>query len=597
MVVAVLLAVSGCAAETARPSSLSERDRVEAFARVYGLVRFFHPSDATTAVDWNRFAVYGVERVLTAADGPTLRRTLDELFTPLVVGLEIDGRRPSAAFRAADSVATEPFLVWQHEGFGPGENPGSGESRRARFGPGVEDPDRLFDEHEPYGSRAVLELTPDVHVAVPLTVPESVAGGGEDRGLDALRGTLAAMDSARLSPERAAVRLAAVVVAWNVFEHFYPYYRDVPVDWPGALEPALGAAIEADGSAGLEAVLNDLLRPWRDGHISLRVSSTGLADDRRGLLPFIVQGAEGRLFVTASVDSTVVVGDEIVAIMGVPAAHALQDAMAREHGTERHRTASAQSTGVRLGPMGERADIRLRRGDSIVDVAVDRIRAARDGSHLRTPWPYPSPAEIEPGIWYVDMLNTPIAAFDSVAAAIAGARGVIFDLRVYPAGTFPLISHLSDSTLTGPPHCVLRIVAPFQSERNGCETSRFQRSPRRPRLSGRAVFLSSASSISAAETLLMTVREHRLATIVGEPTAGANGGVDWITVPGGFGFYFTSSRLTRYDGSRFQLEGVRPDIEVWPTVEGLRAGRDEQLEAALEWIDNGGFNRPGLRGR
>lgn len=83
----------------------------------------------------------------------------------------------------------------------------------------------------------------------------------------------------------------------------------------------------------------------------------------------------------------------------------------------------------------------------------------------------------------------------------------------------------------------------------------------------------------------MTVREHRLATIIGEPTGGANGGIDWITVPGGFTFNFTSSRITRYDGSRFQLEGVRPDIEVWPTVEGLRAGRDEQLEAALQWFD------------
>lgn len=250
LMAAVLLAIAGCATVTPRPSSLSERDRVEAFARVYGVVRFFHPSDATTAVDWNRFAVYGVERVLAAADGPTLRRTLDELFTPLVVGLEIDGRRPSAAFRAADSVAAGPFLVWQHEGFGPGENPGDGESRRTRFGPGVEDPDRLFDEHEPYGSRAVLELTPDVHVAVPLTVPESAVGGGEDRGLGALLESLSAMDSARLSPERAPVRLAAVVATWNVFEHFYPDYHDVPIDWSEALKPALGAALEADDGAG-----------------------------------------------------------------------------------------------------------------------------------------------------------------------------------------------------------------------------------------------------------------------------------------------------------------------------------------------------------
>lgn len=32
---------------------------LEAFARLYGYVRFFHPSDEAAALDWDRFAVYG----------------------------------------------------------------------------------------------------------------------------------------------------------------------------------------------------------------------------------------------------------------------------------------------------------------------------------------------------------------------------------------------------------------------------------------------------------------------------------------------------------------------------------------------------------
>jgi C-terminal processing protease CtpA/Prc len=41
-------------------------------------------------------------------------------------------------------------------------------------------------------------------------------------------------------------------------------------------------------------------------------------------------------------------------------------------------------------------------------------------------------------------------------------------------------------------------------------------------------------------------------------------------------------RVTRHDGSPFHLAGVRPTVPVEPTVAGIRAGRDEVLERALE---------------
>jgi hypothetical protein len=45
---------------------------VAAFARLFGVVRYFYPSDAAAAVDWNRFAVDGVARALEATDAGML---------------------------------------------------------------------------------------------------------------------------------------------------------------------------------------------------------------------------------------------------------------------------------------------------------------------------------------------------------------------------------------------------------------------------------------------------------------------------------------------------------------------------------------------
>ena len=45
---------------------------------------------------------------------------------------------------------------------------------------------------------------------------------------------------ARLSAEDRATRLAAVALAWNVLQHFYPYFDVVQTDWPGALPQGAG---------------------------------------------------------------------------------------------------------------------------------------------------------------------------------------------------------------------------------------------------------------------------------------------------------------------------------------------------------------------
>jgi C-terminal processing protease CtpA/Prc len=44
---------------------------------------------------------------------------------------------------------------------------------------------------------------------------------------------------------------------------------------------------------------------------------------------------------------------------------------------------------------------------------------------------------------------------------------------------------------------------------------------------------------------------------------------------------FTGDEVRHADGRRLQRIGLVPDVRVEPTVEGIRAGRDEVLERAL----------------
>ena len=68
---------------------------------------------------------------------------------------------------------------------------------------------------------------------------------------------------------------------------------------------------------------------------------------------------------------------------------------------------------------------------------------------------------------------------------------------------------------------------------------------------------------------------------VGSTTLGADGNIAEIPLPGGYKTLISSLGVYYPDGSETQRCGVRIDHWAEPTPEGLLAGRDEVLEAAI----------------
>ena len=100
-------------------------------------------------------------------------------------------------------------------------------------------------------------------------------------------------------------------------------------------------------------------------------------------------------------------------------------------------------------------------------------------------------------------------------------------------------------------------------------------------MDGQILFLTDGRAISYAETLMGMVEAFDLGEIVGGPTAGANGNVNSVRLPGGYQMVWTGMRVTLHDGGVLHGQGIQPDVPVSRTIEGVRAGRDEILEAAL----------------
>jgi C-terminal processing protease CtpA/Prc len=72
--------------------------------------------------------------------------------------------------------------------------------------------------------------------------------------------------------------------------------------------------------------------------------------------------------------------------------------------------------------------------------------------------------------------------------------------------------------------------------------------------------------------------------VIGSTTAGADGDVSQIPLPGGLNTMISGLGVFYPDQKPTQRIGIVPDIEVKPTIAGIRDGRDEVLEVAIRRV-------------
>jgi C-terminal processing protease CtpA/Prc len=107
---------------------------------------------------------------------------------------------------------------------------------------------------------------------------------------------------------------------------------------------------------------------------------------------------------------------------------------------------------------------------------------------------------------------------------------------------------------------------------------------RQPRYTGRVVVLIDARAVSAAEHVCLLLEAATHPTFIGTPTKGADGEVTNIALPGGIQVNFAALEVRHADGRPVQGLGILPDVWAAPTISGIRQGRDEVLERAVEFL-------------
>ena len=155
-------------------------------------------------------------------------------------------------------------------------------------------------------------------------------------------------------------------------------------------------------------------------------------------------------------------------------------------------------------------------------------------------------------------------------------RGVVFDLRGYPEWVlYGMMSQLADPTpfvfVRSPNYRLPGYVSEYLLS---CGSKR--------KYMGKVVVLVNEQTQSRAEFTVMALQTIPGMKTVGSQTAGTDGNVHTISLPGGVTMMITCKGIYYPNKENTQRVGVRIDVVAKPTIAGIRAGRDEVLEKGVE---------------
>jgi C-terminal processing protease CtpA/Prc len=534
-----------------------------AFTRLFGYVRYFHPSDEAASTDWDRFAIDGVRAVEAAATPQELASTLGKLFRPVAPTVRVfAGGKPVAlpSEQAKPASSTARLTLWKHTGVGLGQK------QPQIYSSVREVRDAVGPEADP-----AQPVTLDLGAGVTASVPTAL---WTDGGNTLPRQPAAVQPNPRSTTAAdRATRIADVVIAWNIFQHFYPYFDVVPVNWPAVLRDYLPQAATSDENRFLQ-VLQQFVATLQDGHGGVNGGGAPGA-----FLPFAWEWIQDSLVVTHADGQEIQRGDVVTMVDGRPAAMAIADKERMvSSATPQWRRYRALME-LTMGPLNSEVVLQVRTGDG----PSREVRVRRAGRLVREPKPEVV-QELRPGVFYVDIDRTTTEQWQKALPSLAAASAVIFDLRGYPRATPVFIQHIITTPVQSARWQVPVATRPDRQGVTYLESGRWNLQPLTPQIKGKLAFVTDGRAISYAESCLGIIEHYKLAEIVGGPTAGTNGNVNPFQLPGGYSVAWTGMRVLKHDGSRHHGVGILPTIPASRTIAGVAAGRDELLERAIEAV-------------
>lgn len=381
-----------------------------------------------------------------------------------------------------------------------------------------------------------------------------------------------------------AYRLLGVAKFWNAVDSYSPNRNLTDRPWDNVLAEYIALAF--DRSVSFEELYSRMVSELCDTH----VNSWYIPIFGGRFVPLMCKFAEDRLFVTDTcslVSNDLAIGDEIILIDSLRPIDRLNELTP-------YMPHSNRSSLLRDGPYATLLTAKnevcieyMREGKTYTTMipSVDGSKFVNRRFSSQNTSTKPEFKEVADGIGYINISNLTCKDEQDLENFLASCDKLIIDLRSYPA-EYDVLHKLLPTFFFSQAREAAEALLP-QAHRPGgfIRTTVSTRKTSEPDklYKGKVVLLVNAHSQSMSEYFTMFLQTIPGSVTVGSQTAGADGDVTRIQLPYA-SFNITGAGICYPDGTNAQRNGVKIDMVVEPSAKGMMCGEDEQLRAAIDYL-------------
>lgn len=386
-------------------------------------------------------------------------------------------------------------------------------------------------------------------------------------------------------------RLLALFRYWNMVQYFYPYRYTIGKDWSLILKESISKFGNANGRLAYRLAILELMGQINDSHATMAPDSVIENFRGRNRAAVQVKFVEGKLIVTNYYDSVLGRksglnrGDIVTSING-KRIQEIADSRIRYYPGSNGHVRDRDFARDLLRTNGNHLALTIKRGNTPLSVDVDtypayELNSTADWIFKATDSCYSFVAD---RIGYINLSNIKADRLPQIFSAFRSTKGIIVDVRNYPSDFVPfkLSAFLSATEVpfvkfTLPDlNCTGAFTWSEPLKIGGTMPDVYH---------GKVVVLVNEITQSMGEYTVMALQAASNAIVLGSQTAGADGNISDIVLPGNIKTSFSGLGVYYPDGRETQRVGISPIVRVEPTIQGIALGQDETLRKAILLIN------------
>lgn len=527
--------------------SLTETQKLESLARVWGFLKYYHPTVASGKLDWDKELFIYFPKVRSASS----KEELNQIYLNWIKELcKIESQVPENKLSINNKSFNKNFdLSWKNDSL-----IFSAElTKKLSF---IEN-NRLqgINYYATPNALGIIEITnenvyPHIHK----------------------------------TPLEEEYRILCLFRYWNIIEYFYPYKYLTDQSWNEVITEMIPKFLNVKTESEYHLVLQELIAKVDDNHAQIyepyETETFG-----RFYIPAAFKIIDNKAIITeyhhdslAKADD-IRVGDVIYKVNGED----IKDIIKRK---SKYISAANEATKIRnfreviFNGLTNSVKLTFEKDGILKEKEVKRYpfyRFENTKSKDGDKWIF-----LKNNIGYVNLGNINLEEVSEMIKFLLKCEKVILDIRNYPRFDVEEISkHLNSE-----PRTFAKVTLPDPNYpgkfywKEGFQVGEFNKNSYK----GKVVILINEETQSAAEFTVMSLQTADNVTLIGSHTAGSDGNAIVFDLIGGATTRISAVGVYYPDGKETQRVGILPDIEIRPTLLGIKNGIDEVLERAIDYL-------------